>query len=175
MSQNDYWTQIRELVESGHHQGRTKRDIREEIAHLVQAAHADEEPWAAEVLTRWITNGADEDYTKVFKDMNSVTYIRANGQRMKKTVGYSRPKRSTETGAVVGYQLQAWWGMSRYAVELLRDELLSQGERLADATTMLDQLLGAWSRHPSAATARDAWEADGRSVAEIDLTAMTGT
>lgn len=174
MSENEYWVQVRALVESRHSAGRTKREISEEIVHLVHTAHAVGEVWAAEVLTRWNAAGAAEDYGHIFKDLNTVTYIRGDGQRVRKTVGYSRPKRDKESGAIVGWQMQAWWGMSRAAVAELRQEMFAQGERLSDVVAALDQLLSAMDRHPDALTARDAWEADGRDVGEIEL-AMTGT
>lgn len=174
MSENEYWTQVRALVDARHSAGRVKRDVSEEIVHLVHTAHADGEPWAAEVLSRWCTAGAGEDYTHIFKDLNTTTYIRADGQRVRKTVGYSRPKRDKESGEIIGRQMQAWWGMSRAAIAELRQEMFAQGERLSDVVVALDQLLAAMDRHPGALTARDAWEADGRDVGEIEL-AMTGT
>jgi hypothetical protein len=169
VSENEYWALVRELVTDGHEAGQTKRDLSEKIAHLVQTADAAEEPWAADVLTRWIVAGAGDDYSKVFKDQNHVTYIRADGTRTKRTVGYSRPQRSKETGAVVGWQMQAWWFMSRAAIEELRLELLGQGVRLADVVAALDLILSAMDRHPKAKTACEAWLADGHSVDEIDL------
>jgi hypothetical protein len=169
MSESRYWNQVRQLVDSGYAQGRPKHEIREEITHLVQAAHADGEHWAAETLMRWERDGADDDYTRVFKDMNTTTFIRADGRRTRKTVAYSRPRRSAESGEIVGRQMQAWWGMARPAVEALRHELSAQGDRIADSVAGLDRVLAAMDRHPECATAREAWEADGRSVDEIDL------
>lgn len=169
MSEHIYWQMIRDLVESGRDAGLPRHQIRASIVHKVHAADAAGEPWAAETLTRWCDTGADDDYGKVYKDANSVTYIRADGRRVRKTVAYSRPKRSKEDGAIVGRQMQAWWAMTRPAVEELRREIAGQAERLIDIITALDLLIEAMDRHPDARTAREAWEADGHSVDEIDL------
>jgi hypothetical protein len=169
MTEHKYWPQVRDLVESGNEQRLPKHDIRERIVHLVHAAHSAGEPWAADVLARWETAGADADYTKVFKDLNTVTYIRADGRRVRKTVAYSRPMRSQASGEIVGRQMQAWWGMSRSAILDLRREVAELSIRLSDVIAALDALIDAMTRHPEFATAREAWEADGRSVDEIDL------
>jgi hypothetical protein len=169
MSENTYWEAVRGLVESGHTQGQPKHQIRSEIVNLVEAAYASGEQWAEETLTRWATAGADADYTRVFKDMNAVTYIRADGRRSRKTVAYSRPKRSMVSGEIVGRQMQAWWGMSRAAVEELRREMFAQGQRIDDVIAALDRVIEAMDRHPDCATALEAWEAEGRDVGEIDL------
>ena len=118
---------------------------------------------------RWEREGADRDYTNVHKKLHSVTYIRRDGRRVRKTTSYSRPVRSAESGEIVGQQLQAWWGYSRtQLVELLRD-MVGQVDNLGDVVYALRQLVAAMDRHPHAKTAREAWEADGRSVSEIDL------
>lgn len=169
MSEHDYWAIVRHAVESGQSSGLPKHEIREDIVAQVQAAQADGETWAAETLMRWEREGADRDYTKAFKDLNTVTYIRADGRRTRKTVAYSRPQRSVEDGSIIGQQMQAWWGMSRPAIEALRDEVASQAERMGDVVTALDQLAAAMDRHPDCKTAREAWEADGHDVSEIDL------
>lgn len=169
MSEHTYWNRVRDLVETGHQQARPKHEIREEIVHLVQAAEADGEEWAAETLTRWMTSGADSDYTKVFKDQNTVTYVRKDGRRVKKTVGYSRPMRASDSGEIVARQMQAWWGMSRAAIAELRNELVGQAERMADTIAVLERLIDVMDRHPACVTAAEAWEADGHSVDEIEL------
>lgn len=169
MNENTYWQMVRDLVESGDAAGRPKHEIRQEIVHHVHAAHADGEEWAADVLTRWSESGADADYTRVNKDRNAVTYIRADGRRVRKTVAYSRPKRDAMSGAVVGRQMQAWWAMSRAAIEELRNEMAQQADRVADVVAALDLLLAAMDRHPECTTAREAWEAAGHHIGEIDL------
>lgn len=168
MSEHTYWQRVRDLVEAGDDAGRPKHAIRQEIVHQVHAAYADGEQWAADVLTRWSESGADADYTKVNKDRNSITYIRADGRRVRKTVSYSRPKRDVLSGQIVGRQMQSWWGMSRAAVAELRAEMAQQSERVADVVAALDLLLAAMDRHPGL-SAREAWEADGHDIAEIDL------
>lgn len=169
MSEHSYWNEVRELVRSGHEQRRPKHEIREQIVHLVNAAEAEDEDWAADTLTRWAISGADADYTRVFKDQNTVTYIRKDGTRMRKTVGYSRPMRSADSGEIIGRQLQAWWGMSRTAVAALVADQIEQSERLSDSIAALLQVLGAMDRHPECITAAEAWEADGRTLDEIEL------
>lgn len=168
MSEHAYWNAVRELVETGHVQGRPKHQISAEIVSLVEAACADGEHWAAETLERWMAKGADADYTRIFKDMNAITYIRADGRKVRKTVAYSRPKRSVVSGEIIGRQMEAYWGMLRPGVEELRREIFAQGERIDDVVAALDQILSAMDRHPGV-TAREAWEADGRSTTEIDL------
>lgn len=169
MSESTYWDQVRRLVESGQEDRRPKHEIQEAIVHLVHAAHADGEVWAGDVLTRWSTAGAGTDYTKVYKDLNTVTYIRADGRRVRKTVAYSREMRSTVSGEIVGRQMQAWWSMSRAAIAELRNDMARQADQLGVVVEALDRLIAAMDRHPECTTAREAWEADGHDVAEIDL------
>lgn len=169
MTEHPYWQSVRDIVESGHDQRRPKHEIREEIVHLVQVAEMAGEPWAAEVMTRWQIAGAERDYTEVFKDLNTTTYIRRDGRRVRKTVAYSRTMRSPESGEIIGRQMQSWWAMSRAAVAELRNELAEQRGRLDDVLQALDRLIAAMDRHPECATAREAWEADGHDVDEIDL------
>lgn len=166
MSEQEYWQTVRDLADTA---SGPKHEIREDLVNRVHTAHDAGEPWAAETLTRWSVQGADRDYTRVVKDMNTVTYVRRDGRRVRRTVAYSMPKRSKEDGAIEGRQMQAWWGMSRAAVESLRMELFAQAQRLTDSVTALDQLLSAMDEHPECRTAREAWEAAGRSLDEIDL------
>ncbi len=173
MSEREYWQMVRDLAGSNEDSDTTKREIGAGIVHRVHAAHAAGQHWAADVLTRWSERSAAADFTRVVKDRNSVTYLRADGSKVRKTTAYSRPVRSVETAEIVGRQMQAWWEMSRAAVEMLRQEIFEQGERLADVLTVLDQLLAAMDRHPQCLTVRDAWEMDGRSLGEIDLKALT--
>lgn len=169
MTNEKYWTAVRRLVESGQEDQKPKHAIAESIAAEVREAAHSGDQWAIDVLDRWIRDGAAEDYTKVFKDMNTVTFIRADGRRARKTVAYSRPMRSKEDGAIVGRQIQAWWGMSRAHVFELRNELAEQDERLLDVISMIDRLIVAMDRHPECATAAEAWQADGHDLDEIDL------
>jgi hypothetical protein len=168
VSENSYWQRIRDLVETAQTQRQPKHEIADEIVNLVYAADNRREPWAADVLDRWANAGASADYTRVFKDLNTVSYIRADGRRVRRTVGYSRPVRSAESGEVIGRQMQAWWGMGRAAVGELRNELAEQRGQLDDVLSALDRLLAAMDRHPGC-TAREAWEADGHDITEIDL------
>lgn len=169
MRHEQYWAMVRDLAESGHEQSIPKHKLTEQIVANVQAAHARGEQWALDVVARWDLAGADDDYTKAFKEMNTVTFIRADGRRQRKTVAYSRPMRSKEDGMIVGRQMQAWWGMSRTAIAELRAELADADERTRDIIAMLDRIIAAMDRHPQCATAAEAWEADGRNLDEIDL------
>lgn len=169
MSEHPYWQKVRDLVETGHGLSQPKHEVSQAIVDLVLTADRDGELWAAEVLNRWAISGADDDYTKAFKSLNEVTYIRKDGRRVRKTVGYSRPIRSAASGEIVGRQMQALWGMGRAAVATLRNELAEQRGRLDEGLAALDSLLAAMDRHPECATAREAWEADGHNIAEIDL------
>ncbi|WP_344286954.1 hypothetical protein [Streptomyces synnematoformans] len=169
MSEHAYWTRVRELVDDGHAAGRPKHEVSADIIHFVEAAADDGDHWAHETLARWAAAGADADYTRSFKDLNTVTYIRANGRRTRRTVAYSRPQREKSSGVIIGRQMQAWWGMSRPAIKELRREMFAQRQAIDDVVDALDQLLAAMDRHPRCATAREAWEADGHSITEIDL------
>lgn len=169
MSTEKYWQIVRALAESGQEDRVPKARIAERIVNRVMAADEAEEQWAADVIERWLREGAAEDYTKAFKDMNTVTYIRADGTRKRKTVAYSRPMRSKSDGAIIGRQIQAWWGMGRAAIIELRSELAGQDELLRESIAMLDKLVAAMDRHPQCTTAAEAWEADGHDLEEIDL------
>jgi len=168
MSESEYWSRVRGLVRAGDDEGRPKSDVSAEIVHLVEAAEQSGEHWAYETLSRWIEQGASRDYTAVHKDMHSVTYIRRNGQRVKKTVSYSRPKRSDEDGQIVGRQMQAFWDMGIDEVTVLRQEVADQRGRLSDVVSGLDRLLDTMRRHPGA-TAGEAWTREGHSLDEINL------
>lgn len=169
MSERKYWDMINDLASTGHDQGRPRHEIREEIVHRVHDADADGEPWAAQVLTRWQAKGADDDYGTAHKNLNKVTYIRANGRRVRKTTSYSRSIRSPESGEIVGQELQVWWGYNRAQLVDLQRDISTQERHLADVVEAIGRLVAAMDRHPECATAREAWEADGHSVDEIDL------
>src|SRR5688572_22539807 len=100
MTESQYWQMVNDLVATGHDAGRPKHDVREEIVHRVYAAAEAGEPWAVDTVARWSRDGADADYTRVHKGLNSVTYIRADGRRMRKTASYSRPSRATDSGEI---------------------------------------------------------------------------
>lgn len=166
MSESVYRQAVADLASL---QDQPKAQVVAEIVDLVHSAHAAGEYWAAEVLARWDRAGADADYTAAHKALNSVTYIRRDGRRVRKTTSYSRPARSESSGEIVGMQMQAWWDMSRNELEVLRNDMDDQAERLADVVKALGQLIDAMDRHPDCVTAREAWIAEGRSLAEIDL------
>ena len=169
MSETRYWQAIADIVSNGRDYGKAKHQIREEIVVRVQADFEAGEPYAAEVLMRWEREGADRDYTRTHKNLNQVTYITRDGRRVRKTTSYSRPIRSPESGEIIGRQEQLWWSWSLPEVIEHRNEIAGQQEALADIVQAHDLLIATMTRHPECATARDAWEADGRSVTEIDL------
>lgn len=169
MSAPEYWQIVNELVEAGAYEARPKHEVREDIVHQVTAAAAAGERWAIETVTRWELDGAAADYTRAFKNMNTTTYITRGGRRVRKTVAYSRPTRDAVTGEIIGQQMQSWWCMSRGAIAHLRNDLANQANNLEDAVAAVDQIIEAYDRHPHCATAREAWEADGRSTDEINL------
>lgn len=169
MSESKYWQIITDLVSAGADERKPKHEVAEDIITQVHTAHAQGEPWATEVIARWDRDGASRDYTDVHKKLNSVTYITRDGRRKRKTASYSRTARSAESGEVIGQQLQVWWGMSRAALYELRTDMADQVDRLSLVVEAIDQLIEAMDRHPECETAREAWEADGRSIAEIDL------
>jgi len=164
-----YWAMVRHVVGSGQERSIPKHQLTDLIAANVAQAYEDGEEWAADVMARWAADGAAEDYTKTYKDMNFVTFIRADGRRQRKTTAYSRPMRSKDDGVIVGRQMQAWWGMSRAAIAELRAELADADERMRDIIAMLDRIIAAMDRHPQCSTAAEAWEADGHELDEIDL------
>lgn len=169
MSETSYWQLVNELVTSGHEAIRPKQEIREEIIAQVHDAYSNGEAWAVETLMRWERDGADRDYTNVHKKLNHVTYITADGRRVRKTASYSMPARSTESGQIIGQQMQTWWGMTKPELVELLNSIAAQADNLAVVVQALEQLVAAMDRHPACKTAREAWEADGRSVSEIDL------
>lgn len=169
MKAEQYWAMVQHLVESGQEQSIPKHQLTAQIVANVEQAYADGEGWAADIMARWAEAGAAEDYTKKFKDMNFVTFIRRDGSRQRKTTAYSRPMRSKEDGAIVGRQMQAWWGMSRAMIAELRAELAEADERMRDSIAMLDRIIAAMDRNPQCTTAAEAWEADGHELEEIDL------
>jgi hypothetical protein len=173
MSESKYWQMVNDLVSEASTQGQPKHEIREEIINQVHAAYAAEERWALETLSRWEREGADGDYTKAHKALNGVTYIRRDGRRVRKTTSYSRPVRSEESGEIIGYQMEAWWDYSRARLVELRSDIAIQTGRLADVLRMIDLLIDAMDAHPECVTAREAWEAEGHTVTEIDLGAAT--
>jgi hypothetical protein len=174
VSEHTYRQHIVDLIGAGQQDAEPKRLIVEEIVNHVEAALAAGEPWAQSVAARWALAGAAKDYTDAFKALNSTTYIRADGRRVRKTVAYSRTRRDEASGQVVGQQMQAWWSMSRYQLMDLRRDITEQRDRLDDVVTALDQVIAAMERHPYCVTARDAWLADGRDLDEVDLSEVAG-
>lgn len=166
MSESVYRQWVADLASNG---AKPKHELAEEIAAHVQHAAAAGETWAYEVLSRWEREGAGKDYSKAHKELNSVTYITRDGRRKKKTASYSRPARSPESGEIVGYQMQTWWGMDRMALAELERDLAIQVDQVADSLAQVRALADAMDRHPECATAADAWIADGHSLDEIDL------
>lgn len=170
MSESAYRQMVHDLAASSGAQRRPKRDIREEIVHKVHAAEAAGEPWALDVLFRWANEGAERDYEKAHGELNTTTYIRHDGTRMKKTTSYATPKRSAESGEIAFVQ-QTFWDYERVPFVGKRNELEAQGARIADVVAAFDAVLAAWDRNPDCRTAREAWEADGHSTDEIELAA----
>lgn len=168
MSESAYRQLVADLATDGHSAGRTKRDIREEIVHLVHVAYATGEPWALEVMERWQREGAERDYESAHTALNTTTYIRRDGKRVKKTTSYSTPVRTSDSGEIA-YVQQSFWDYERAPFVGKRNEMAAQGARIADVVAAMDLVIAAWDRHPDAQTARDAWTADGRSLDEIDL------
>lgn len=168
-SESTYRQMVADLAANGHSQRRPKRDISDEIVARVHEACESGERWATDVLERWDREGAERDYEAAHGSLNTTTYIRADGTRAKKTTSYSMPQRDVASGDVVAYVQCSFWDYDRPSLLGKRAEMAAQGARIADAVAAMDQVLDAWGRHPDCATAREAWEADGRSVDEISL------
>lgn len=147
-------------------------EIAAQIANTVHAAHAAGEPWADYVLQRWDTAGASKDYREAYKELHSVRLHTRDGRVVKKTIAYSRPKRSAESGEVVGTQLQSFWLMRRPEIEDLLRDIATQKTRLAEVIETLQEVLAVMDRHPECETACDAWLAEGRGLDEIDLSVV---
>ena len=166
-SESPYWQIVAEMAEESPQA--LNREQAEDLLSRLDAADAQGEYWAAEVLTRWAREGALRDYNVVHKKVHGITCITRDGRRVRKTTSYSRPVRASESGDIIGYQLQTWWGYSKTKLVELRRDLADQGARIADVVESVDLLITAMDRHPECTTARDAWEADGHDIAEIDL------
>lgn len=171
MSESVYRQMVAQLAASGHSQRRPKSQIREEIVHYVEVAFAAGEHWAKEVLLRWQLEGAERDYEQAHKSMNTTTYIRKDGMRVRKTVSYSQPKRSAETGAVEEWVQGAFWEYTLPEMLNKRNELDAQDKRLVEIVAAFDVVIAAMKRHTECKTAREAWLADGHDLAEIQLAA----
>lgn len=166
MSEHIYRQFVADLAANGQ---RPKAELRSDIIGYVHHGYAQGEPWATEVLARWEAAGADADYTAAHKALHSVTYIRGDGRRVRKTTGYSRPIRSAESSEIIGYQMQSWWDMDLNQLVLLEADLERQHEQLNDSRAAVRAAREALQRHPECGTAREAWLAEGRSLAEIDV------
>lgn len=171
MSESRYWQMVAEMAEeTPSRASRTSnRDQANRIIQRLDEAEESGEYWPGETLTRWALEGAMRDYNKSHKKVHGITVFTRRGRKVRKTTSYSRPFRAADSGEVIGYQLQSWWGYGKIQLIELRRDLAEQGERIADVVEAISQLIAAMERHPECATAREAWEADGRSVAEIDL------
>jgi hypothetical protein len=169
MSEHRYWTIVSDLARIGHVTGRPKGEISTEIIGKVHEAAAAGEHWAVETLARWAREGASRDYTRSHGSLNTTTYVRANGRRVRKTTSYSLPKVDSKTGDVVGHVQASFWDYEKAPFTSKRAELAAQEERISDVVAAMDQVLDAWKRSPDSKTARIAWEADGHTTTEIDL------
>jgi hypothetical protein len=171
MSEHIYRHLVHELAISGTSDGRPKHEIREEIVARVHAAADDGESWAIAALERWDREGAEKDYEKAHTALNATIYITRDGRRKRKTTSYSLPKRDVATGEVT-YEQKTLWDYERPQLKGKRAELAAQRGHLDDAVAIFDRIDAVWDRHPECRTARQAWEADGHSVSEVDLSAL---
>lgn len=142
---------------------------RDELIDAAQVAAEDGEYWAISALRRWAERGADADLNKAIKNLNPATIVRTNGTRVRATAAYSRRIVDKDTIRVIGQQILLFWDMTQPEVAHLRADLAGQRDVIDVRVEALDRILAAMDRHPDQSTARDAWEADGRSVTEIDL------
>lgn len=142
---------------------------RDELIAAVESAAVDGEYWALATLRRWAERGADSDLNKAIKNLNPATIVRTNGTRVRATAAYSRRIVDKDTIRVIGQQILLFWDMTQPELLHLRADLAGQRDVLDVRVEALDRVLSAMDRHPDKKTARDAWEADGRSITEIDL------
>lgn len=100
-----------------------------------------------------------------------VTFTDGSGRKRRMNTAVSRPQFDRATGELKSWQLVLAWDMDAAALNahllILQRESLEVRDRINAVRALLDAL----ARHPECATARDAWAADGRTVAEIDLSA----
>jgi hypothetical protein len=172
VSDTEYRQMVADLAAGGLSVARPKSDIREQIVHRVLVALDAGEQWAVEVVERWQREGAEADYERAHRALNTTTYIRRDGRRVRKTVSYSQPKRAVDTGSVVEYRQMSFWDYSLAELLDKHGEIVAQGGRLAEIAAALGLVIAAMRRHPGCRTARDAWLADGHDLGEIDLSAV---
>jgi hypothetical protein len=168
VSEHTYWSEVRSLADVAYVQGRSKEDVRDELVDLVLTADRAGEQWARDTLQRWATRGADADFTRVFKDGNTIKAKRRDGRTVRKTVAYSMPVRSSD-GDIVAWQPQLWWDLPLIDLVSLRHRLARQADDLDTQVETLDRIIDAMKRHPQCGTAAQAWVLDGHSLDEIDL------
>lgn len=164
-----YAERLHEMALKVHAEGMLMAGAHDELIETVQQAADDGEYWALFTLRRWAERGADSDLNKAIKNLNPATIVRTNGTRVRATAAYSRRIVDKDTIRVVGQQILLFWDMTQPEVAHLRADLAGQRDVLDVRVEALDRVLAAMDHHPDHRTARDAWEADGRSVTEIDL------
>lgn len=146
--------------------GEHKRELSKDIVAMVHRAYVRDQPWAADVISRWEREGAERDYERAHTALYTTIVIR-NGKRMKKTTSYSLPRRDEESGDVIHIQASFWdYERPEYVSKL--NELMAQGARIDDVVAAMKLVLKSMDAHPGL-TARAAWEADGYSVDQIVL------
>lgn len=166
MSEHVYRQHVADLASA---QDVPKAEVAASLVEFVLAGHAAGEPWADQTMQRWEREGAARDYSAAHKSLHSITYIRRDGRRVRKTTSYSRAVRSENSGDIVAMQMQSWWTWTRAEVAEQFADIGVQTARIGEVRNALRQLLEVMDRHPECETAREAWLAEGRALDEIDL------
>lgn len=145
-------------------------DVASDLADRVMDAYRAAEPWAVFHVESAVYEACRDALNKAHKATNSVTAITRAGRVRRITASASAKVRAADSGEIVGWQRSTVWSYGLAEIERYCDDLLRIGVEHRERQQAWFAVRDAVRKHPEM-TAAQAWLAEGRSLAEIDLSA----
>ncbi len=129
------------------------------------------ETWAQDRLYELARAALVKDIKDRRQAASVITFTDGAGRKRRMKTAVSRPQVDQESGESAGWQLVLAWDMTAEELNALLLDLQRSSREVRERITAVRALLDALAAHPECATAREAWQAEGRSLDEIDLSA----
>lgn len=129
------------------------------------------EPWADAIIVTAVRDHCREALNKAHKELTSFTVITRAGRQRKVNSSAVQRVRDKASGDIIGVQRHDWWDYDLAQMDALLDETLRSRQEITERVDLYRAVRDSLARHPECTTAREAWLADGRDLAEIDLSA----
>ncbi len=129
---------------------------------------------AGEQWTDGMVYGAVRDHcvralNRAHKEVHSIAGVTQTGRARRFTPSTSKPRRDARSGQIVSWQRTLLWNYGLDELEAHLAKLLTDRQELDERTALVRALIASMRRHPDCKKAIDAWQADGHSVDEVDL------